>query len=305
MKDAIVCESLTRRFGKLTAVDGVTFTVRQGEVMGFVGPNGSGKTTTIRMLCGLLPPTAGSAHVMGFDVARQPEQVKSRLGYMSQRFALYEELTARENLEFYAGVYGVGRSTSRRLAEILATVGLTAQQNVRAGALAGGWRQRLALGCALIHNPPVLFLDEPTSGVDAVARREFWDLIYALAEGGMTIFVSTHYMDEAEHCHRVGFMHLGRLLAMDTPTALKQEHLRGQTWNIVTPQLLEGLTALGKLAGVKQRGMAGGCLRCITEPRAYTSQLLQAALAARGVTVRAQPTEPTLEDVFISLVKTC
>lgn len=303
--DAIVCESLTRKFGELTAVDGVTFAVRQGEVMGFVGPNGSGKTTTIRMLCGLLQPTAGRAWVMGFDVARQPEQVRLRLGYMSQKFALYEELTARENLEFYAGVYGVGHLTSRRLAEILAMVGLTAQQNVRAGALAGGWRQRLALGCALVHNPPVLFLDEPTSGVDAVARREFWDLIYALAEGGTTVFVSTHYMDEAEHCHRVGFMHSGRLLAMDTPTALKQEHLDGQTWNIVTPQLLQGLAALGRLEGVKQSGMAGDCLRCITEPRAYTGELLQAALAAQGVAAQARPAEPTLEDVFISLVKTC
>jgi drug efflux transport system ATP-binding protein len=299
--DAIVCEALTKRFGELTAVDAVTFIVRQGEVLGFVGPNGSGKTTTIRMLCGLLQPTSGGARVMGFDVARQPEQVKACLGYMSQKFALYEELTARENLEFYAGVYGVRKNG--RLGEIIALAGLTGRENVRAGELSGGWRQRLALGCSLIHNPPLLFLDEPTSGVDPVARREFWDMIYTLAEAGTTIFVSTHYMDEAEHCHRVGFMHRGRLLAMDTPTALKTEQLHGQAWDIVTPQLLDGLTTLGKLENVSQVGMAGDRLHCITAVGAHTAESLQAALATQGVTGDAYPVEPTLEDVFISLAK--
>ncbi len=300
--DAIICDNLTKKFGQLTAVDGVTFSVRPGEVMGFVGPNGSGKTTTIRMLCGLLLPTAGSAQVMGFDVRSQPEQVKARLGYMSQKFALYEELTARENLEFYAGVYGIGITNRKsQMAHILALVGLGGQEHMRAGELAGGWRQRLALGCALIHNPPLLFLDEPTSGVDPNARREFWDLIYTLTEAGTTVFVSTHYMDEAEHCHRVGFMQQGRLLALGTPAALKAEQLRGQAWNITTAQLLEGLNALGQIEGVGQVGMSGDRLHCITTPGVHSAESLQASLAAQGVSGQAYPVEPTLEDVFISL----
>ena len=299
--DAIICEKLTKKFGEFTAVDGVTFAVRQGEVLGLVGPNGSGKTTTIRMLCGLLRPTAGNAHVMGFDVARQPEEVKTQLGYMSQKFALYEELTALENLEFYAGVYGIRRNG--RLAEILAMAGLTGREGVRAGALSGGWRQRLALGCSLIHNPPLLFLDEPTSGVDPTARRDFWDLIYTLAENGTTVFVSTHYMDEAEHCHRVGFMHRGKLLAIDTPAALKANQLHGQAWNIITLHLLEGLSVLSQLEGVGQVGLAGDRLHCITEPAAHTAESLQHALAAQGVEGQAYPVGPTLEDVFISLAK--
>jgi ABC-2 type transport system ATP-binding protein len=299
--DAIICNGLTKKFGDFTAVDSVTFAVRQGEVMGFVGPNGSGKTTTIRMLCGLLRPTAGNAQVMGFDVARQPEEVKTRLGYMSQKFALYEELTALENLEFYAGVYGVRKNG--RLAEILAMAGLAGREGVRAGALSGGWRQRLALGCALIHQPPLLFLDEPTSGVDPTARREFWDLIYSLAEKGTTVFVSTHYMDEAEHCHRVGFMHHGNLLAIDTPVALKANQLHGQAWNIMTPQLLEGIEALGRSKGVSQIGLAGDRLHCITAPNTHTVDSLQRALAEQGVSGQAHLVEPTLEDVFISLAK--
>jgi ABC-2 type transport system ATP-binding protein len=220
---------------------------------------------------------------------------------MSQKFALYEELTALENLEFYAGVYGVRKNG--RLAEILAMAGLTGREDVRAGALSGGWRQRLALGCSLIHSPPLVFLDEPTSGVDPTARREFWDLIYALAEGGTTIFVSTHYMDEAEHCHRVGFMHRGRLLAIDTPAALKTSQLSGQAWNIITAQLLEGINALGQLKGISQVGLAGDRLHCITAPNTHTAESLQATLATQGITGHAQAVEPTLEDVFISLAK--
>ncbi len=299
--DAIVCEGLTKKFGEFTAVDSVTFAVRQGEVLGLVGPNGSGKTTTIRMLCGLLRPTAGNAQVMGCDVARQPEEVKTRLGYMSQKFALYEELTARENLEFYAGVYGVRQNG--RLAEILEMAGLTGREGVHAAALSGGWRQRLAMGCSLIHNPPLLFLDEPTSGVDPTARREFWDLIYTLAERGTTVFVSTHYMDEAEHCHRVGFMHRSHLLAIDTPAGLKTNQLRGQAWNLVTTQLLEGIAVLGEMEGVEQVGLSGDRLHCITAPGAHTPESLQQALAAQGVTGQAYLVEPTLEDVFISLAK--
>jgi len=211
---AISVQGLTKRFGDFTAVDAVSFEVQPGEVIGYLGPNGSGKTTTIRMLCGLLRPSAGTLHVLGIDVIRDPEGIKPRIGYMSQRFALHDDLTVLENLEFYAGVYEIPRSTEQqRLVEILKMAGLETRPNARAGVLSGGWRQRLALGCALLHRPSLLFLDEPTSGVDPVARRAFWDLIYELAAGGTTIFVTTHYMDEAEHCGRVAFMNRGRLLA--------------------------------------------------------------------------------------------
>jgi ABC-2 type transport system ATP-binding protein len=220
---------LTKRFGSFTAVDNVTFDVRPGDIVGYLGPNGSGKTTTIRLLCGLLLPSAGTALVLGIDVVKQPEEVKCQIGYMSQKFALYDDLTVSENLEFYAGVYGVPPTVEKqRLDEIYQMAGLQDRTNSRTSTLSGGWRQRLALGCALVHKPPLLFLDEPTSGVDPVARREFWDLIYQLAEGGTTIFVTTHYMDEAEHCSRVGFMHSGHLLAFDSPHDLKKTSPAGR-----------------------------------------------------------------------------
>jgi len=304
---AIETSGLTKRFGDFTAVDRVTFAVRPGEIVGYVGPNGSGKTTTIRMLCAVLTPSAGSARVLGLDVVKQAELLKPQIGYMSQKFALYEEMTVRENLEFYAGVYGVHAMTWRgngRLRTVLNEVGLTEQANMRAGQLSGGWRQRLAMGCALVHQPKLLFLDEPTSGVDPVARREFWDRIYLLAEQGTTIFVSTHYMDEAEHCGRVGFMHSGKLLAMDTPTALKASYLRGDAWDIATGKLVEGLAALNQLACVRQAGMAGDKLHVITSPGECSADLLVRTLAAQGITdAQAAPAEATLEDVFVSLAR--
>jgi ABC-2 type transport system ATP-binding protein len=299
---AIQTDGLTKRFGEFTAVDSVTFSVRPGEIVGYVGPNGSGKTTTIRMLCAVLTPSAGSARVLGLDVTKQAEQLKPQIGYMSQKFALYEEMTVRENLEFYAGVYGV--RGNGRLRQVLESVGLTDHAQMRAGQLSGGWRQRLAMGCALVHQPQLLFLDEPTSGVDPVARREFWDRIYALAEQGTTIFVSTHYMDEAEHCGRVGFMHNGKLLAMDTPTALKASQLRGEAWDIATNKLVEGLAALNQLACVQQASMAGDKLHVITAPGECSVDLLMRTLTAQGITdVNAAPAVATLEDVFVSLAR--
>ncbi len=227
---------LTKRFGDFTAVDHVSFTVQAGEVIGYLGPNGSGKTTTIRMLCGVMTPSEGTAEVMGFDINRQPEELKPHIGYMSQKFALYDDLTAGENLEFYAGVYEIPRSEEKtRIQEVLRMAGLEGRSATPARELSGGWRQRLALGCALVHRPPLLFLDEPTSGVDPVARREFWDLIYQLASQGTTVFVTTHYMDEAEHCNRVGFMYRGQLLAFDTPQALKTAYLKGTAWDLGSP----------------------------------------------------------------------
>jgi ABC-2 type transport system ATP-binding protein len=219
---SVETSALTKRFGAFIAVDDVNLSVARGEIFGFLGPNGAGKSTTIRILCGLLSPTAGSARVNGFDVAHQPEEVKHSIGYMSQKFSLYDDLSVEENLEFFSRAYGVnGGVRPQRIEEALAMAGLTAERARMTGLLAGGWKQRLALASALLHRPPILFLDEPTSGVDPLARREFWDLIYQKAQEGATVFVSTHYMDEAEYCHRLALMYRGRVIALGTPAELK------------------------------------------------------------------------------------
>jgi ABC-2 type transport system ATP-binding protein len=298
----IQTNKLTKCFGKLTAVDSVTFEVKPAEIIGYLGPNGSGKTTTIRMLCGVILPSAGSARVLGLDIVRYAERIKPQVGYMSQKTALYEELTVRENLEFYALVYGV--RSNKRVRDVIESTGLTEYSQVRAGHLSGGWRQRLALGCALVHEPRLLYLDEPTSGLDPVARREFWDRIYALASQGTTIFVSTHYMDEAEHCSRVGFMHSGKLLAMDTPKALKASHLCGVAWDIETDRLVDGLMAVRQLAAVREARIAGDHLHVIASPGEWDAESLGQALAARNLAgTRVMPAEVTLEDMFVSLTR--
>ena len=221
---AVDTRDLTRRFGAVTAVSELTLQILRGEVFGLLGPNGSGKTTTIRMLCGLLDPTSGSATVAGIDIRTAPERVKMQIGYMSQRFGLYEDLTVAENLEFYGGIYGLrGRTRGERSDEVIAFLGLGKRLEQLAGQLSGGWKQRLALGCALLHHPPVLFLDEPTAGVDPAARRNFWRTIHELARGGTTVLVTTHYMDEAERCDRLAMMSLGRLIALGTPAEVAQQ----------------------------------------------------------------------------------
>ena len=227
--DAVVIENLTKKFGDFLAVDNVSLRVAKGEIFGFLGPNGAGKSTTIRILCGLLGPTSGKATVSGFDVATEPEQVKRSIGYMSQKFSLYGDLTVEENLDFFAGIYGVPKEKrAHRKQFAVDMAGLENRRGELTASLPGGWKQRLALGCAILHEPPILFLDEPTSGVDPLARRAFWDLIYDLSAGGQTIFVTTHYMDEAEYCHRVALMYKGKTIAMNTPKALKAE-LRAQS----------------------------------------------------------------------------
>jgi ABC-2 type transport system ATP-binding protein len=301
MNPAIYVHDLTKQFGDFTAVDHVSFQVAPGEIVGYLGPNGSGKTTTIRMLLGLLQPTAGQARVLGLDVRTQAEEIRPRVGYMSQKFALYNELTAAENLDFYAGVYGV-TNRPHRIAEILELIGLPDRRHERAGALSAGWRQRLALGASLLHRPSLIFLDEPTSGVDPNARRAFWDLIYDLADEGTTIFVTTHYMDEAEYCGRLGIMFRGQLLALDTPLALKEQHLNGQTWLITVTPLLPALTFLEALPAVSRATLSGNLLRLVTQPGAHTAETLQAALEGQGYQVATVETaEATLEDVFIHL----
>jgi ABC-2 type transport system ATP-binding protein len=306
MKDQtpiISVRDLTKKFGDFTAVDHVTFEVLPGEVVGYLGPNGSGKTTTIRMLCGLLHPTEGSIHILGMDVVQNPEPVKRNIGYMSQKFALYDDLTVRENLEFYIGVYDVAPELERkRLDEILHMAGLADRPDMLAIDLSGGWRQRLALGCALVHQPSLIFLDEPTSGVDPVARREFWDLIYQLASQGTTIFITTHYMDEAEHCRRVGFMHSGRLLAFDTPSALKAQYLTGEAWALNAHPLLDTVEQLTQLDGIVQARLYGDQAMAILQSGAWTQEALKRKLEDAGVTVDGiEVVEPTLEDVFTLL----
>lgn len=300
---AISVQSLTKKFGDFTAVNEVSFEVKRGEVVGYLGPNGSGKTTTMRMLLGLLRPTSGNAQVLGFDIRKQAESIRPLVGYMSQKFALYEDLTVRENLVFYAGVYGMRPDEYRpRVKDVLALIGLSGREDERAGELSGGWRQRLALGIALVHNPKLLFLDEPTSGVDPSARREFWDLIYTLAEQGVTVFVSTHYMDEAEHCGRLGIMYNGRLMAMDTPGNLKASQLKGPAWNVLADPLIPALDALSAIPGVHRAGLLGDHLHAITRGGAHTVESLRAALAASGFPAAVvEEAEPTLEDVFVEL----
>ncbi len=297
----ILTENLTRRFGDFTAVDHVTFTVEAGEIVGYLGPNGSDKTTTIRMLLGLLEPSEGRARVLGFDAFCQSEQVRARAGYMSQKFALYDDLTVWENLTFYGGVYGIREKT--RLTETLALVGLDGHERDLTRDLSAGWRQRLALAIALVHRPALLFLDEPTSGVDPSARRAFWDLIYALAAQGVTVLVTTHYMDEAEYCGRVGIMRDGKLLAIDTPGALKANVVPGEVWEVVVEPLEAGLEALRGAEGVLRVGLSGDHLRVIAPPGLGAAALRQAMQARGPAPQRVARGEPTLEDVFLALAR--
>jgi len=297
----VYVDNLTRRFGDFVAVDHVSFEINPGEIVGYLGPNGSGKTTTIRMLLGLLSPSEGSATVLGFDSFLQTEEVRKRVGYMSQKFAIYDDMTVWENLQFYAGVYGI--TERARINETISHVGLTGHEKNLTRDLSVGWRQRLALGIALVHRPKLLFLDEPTSGVDPTARRVFWDLIYELAGEGVTIMVTTHYMDEAEYCGRVGIMRDGKLLAMDTPLALKQNIVPGDVWEVYTEPLLDGLNTLAAANGVVRVALAGDHLRVIVRRGLAEKDLKKLLDTGRVRVLSIQKGEPSLEDVFISLAK--
>ncbi|MBN2501258.1 MAG: ABC transporter ATP-binding protein [Anaerolineales bacterium] len=297
----VVAENLTKRFGDFTAVDNVSFELERGEVLGYLGPNGSGKSTTIRMLLGLLLPTSGRAEVLGYDVEHEPEEIRSRVGYMSQKFALYDDLTASENLAFYAGVYGV--NDPAHIDKVTAQMGLAGMVDELVADLPVGWRQRLALATAIVHRPQLLFLDEPTSGVDPTARRVFWDLIYDLVDEGITILVTTHYMDEAEYCHRVGIMREGRLLAIDEPIRLKEQALPGLAWDVFVQPLLPALAALEKVPEVLRVGLSGDHLRAITQ-KDVDANTLKAVLNQNGFELQdIELTEPSLEDVFLVLAK--
>ncbi|MBA4383111.1 MAG: multidrug ABC transporter ATP-binding protein [Anaerolinea sp.] len=301
-ENVVIATNLTRRFGDFTAVDHINFEVKAGEIVGYLGPNGCGKTTTIRMLLGLLEPTEGSASVLGYDAFKQTEEVRTRCGYMSQKFALYDDLTVLENLVFYGGVYGI--KDKKRILETLALVGLSGRERELTKGLSAGWRQRLALAIALVHQPKLLFLDEPTSGVDPVARREFWELIYQLAAGGVTIFITTHYMDEAEYCHRVGLMKDGRLLAFNQPSALKQTVIRGEAWDVAAASLTVMVEKINQIEGVIQTSLLGDLVHVIIDPNRISKEQLQSSLSQLGLgEVTLSAGEITLEDVFMRLTK--
>ncbi len=294
---------LTKRFGSFTAVEALDLQIGKGEIVGFIGPNGAGKSTTIRMLCGLLRPSAGRAEVAGFDVARQSEAVRAHIGYMSQKFSLYGDLTGRENLRFFAGIYRVPRREIReRISFAIAMAGLEGREEALVKTLAGGWKQRLALGCAILHRPPVLFLDEPTSGVEPQARRRFWDLIHNLAGEGATILVSTHAMDEAEYCNRVALIDAGRLVAIGSPGELRGRELAGELFELACAPLGAALEALQSLPEVIEAAIFADKLHVLLEKDANALSL-PAILAGRQISAKApRAIAPTLEDVFVQLV---
>jgi ABC-2 type transport system ATP-binding protein len=298
----ILAEGLTKRFGNFTAVDRLDLTIAAGEIVGFLGPNGAGKSTTIRMLCGLLRPNAGRAVVAGYDVGREPEAVRAHIGYMSQKFSLYGDLTCRENLRFFGGIYRVPRrDLEERMHFAVAMAGLEGREDALVGTLAGGWKQRLALGCAILHRPPVLFLDEPTSGVEPEARRRFWDLIHHLAADSVTILVSTHYMDEAEYCNRIALIDSGRLAAVGSPSELRRRNLGGALFELECAPLGAAVTVLQEMPGVLEAAIFADRLHVLLSDEIAAE--LPALLKARGITARQlRPISPSLEDVFVQLV---
>jgi ABC-2 type transport system ATP-binding protein len=302
---AIDARALTRRFGSFVAVDHVSFSVERGEIFGFLGPNGAGKTTTIRMLCGLLRPSSGTAIVGGVDVARDPEGVKQRIGYMSQRFSLYDQLTVDQNITFFGGIYGLSREAlAARRQFVLELAGLAGREQQLTRDLAGGWRQRLALGCALLHEPPILFLDEPTGGVDPVSRRQFWRLIEQLASHGVTILVTTHYLDEAEHCHRIAIVQAGRLAALGTTRELKQVFNERPILEVRADKPVEVMQFLDTHPEVEKTSIFGTTLHVVLRwagatPAAVVGWIRSAGLSVDGV----EMVEPSLEDVFLDVVE--
>ena len=302
---AVRINKLVKRFGDFVAVDNVTLDVRPGEIFGFLGPNGAGKSTTIRILCGLLAPTSGSATVGDFDVATQPEDIRRNIGYMSQKFSLYDDLTVDENIEFFGGLYGVSdKDLPARRDYVLKMANLTEKHDTMTRVLSGGWKQRLALGCAILHQPPILFLDEPTSGVDPIARRNFWELIYQLSAAGHTVFVTTHYMDEAEYCHRIALMYGGRVIALGSPAELKASLGEGHLLNLECSDLLGSMTALEGCPGVQDVAVFGSGLHIkVTEATRVVPDVRKALERAGIGILDLQPIPPSMEDVFVSLIE--
>ncbi|MGB7631202.1 MAG: ABC transporter ATP-binding protein [Candidatus Deferrimicrobium sp.] len=302
---SVVVRNLERRFGAFTAVNRVSFEVRKGEIFGFLGPNGAGKSTTIRMLCGLLAPTSGEGTVAGFNLKTEPEKIKQNIGYMSQRFSLYEDLTVEENIDFFSGIYRIpAERKGGRKEWVLRMAGLTDHRNTKTSFLSGGWKQRLALGCAVLHEPPILFLDEPTSGVDPISRRNFWELIYELAGKGVTVFVTTHYMDEAEYCDRLGLIYRGELVALGTPEEMKTRLMKDEVVEILSERPQDAINLLEGIADVKGAALFGKGIHAVVNRAQGAIPSLRSSLEAGGFPVsRIGRIVPSLEDVFVSLVE--
>ncbi len=300
---AVEVRNLTRRFGQFVAVNDVSFDVRAGEVFGFLGSNGAGKSTTIRMLCGLLRPTSGTAIVGGVDVGRNPEGVKPRIGYMSQRFSLYEQLTVDQNIRFFGGIYGLtGDRFAARRAFVIEMAGLAGRESAIAATLSGGWRQRLALGCAVLHEPPIVFLDEPTGGVDPLSRRRFWRLIEELARTGVAVLVTTHYLDEAEHCHRIAIIQAGRLAALGTVSQLKATFADRPIIEVQAPHAVAAMQALDVMPEVEKTSIFGTAVHAVLRSSTTSDTDIAARLGAAGVEVTGiSRVEPSLEDVFLDV----
>ena len=301
---AVAVENLEKRFGDFQAVNKVSFQVKRGEIFGFLGPNGAGKSTTIRMLCGILAPTAGKATVIGFDVFREAEQIKSHIGYMSQKFSLYEDLTVEENIDFYSGIYRIPKEDKKTRKDwVIKMSGLEEHRSSLTAILPGGWRQRLALGCALLHKPPVIFLDEPTSGVDPISRRNFWDLIYQLAAEGVTVFVTTHYMDEAEYCDRLAMIYRGELVAIGTPDELKSRYMNADILNLECPDPFKMLQVVTGISVIKEAALFGRGLHLTVEDSEAAMPMIATALQSQKADyTRLEKIRPSLEDVFVAII---
>jgi ABC-type multidrug transport system ATPase subunit len=302
----IQCENLTKRFGHFTAVDGVTFSIAKGSIFGFLGPNGSGKSTVIRMLCGLLEPSDGSARIAEFDVARQTTEIKHLIGYMSQKFSLYDELTVHENLSFYGRLYGLrGTALKQRYDELVSLTHLEPYLGRRAALLSGGWRQRLAMACSLVHKPSVLFLDEPSAGIDPVARRELWDLLFEFSSQGMTLFVTTHYMDEAERCSHVGYIHMSKLVVCGEPDDLKQLPVVNppgtKRIDVTCDHVTIGLQVVRRLPGVRTATVFGQSMHLLVEENMSDEFIRAELVKAKIPHADIRPIAPSLEDVFVAL----
>jgi ABC-2 type transport system ATP-binding protein len=315
---AVEIKDLAKNFGAFTAVDHISLQVKKGEIFGFLGPNGAGKSTTIRMLCGILSPTSGRGLVGGFDIYKETEKIKQNIGYMSQKFSLYEDLTVEENIDFYSGIYCLPREIRTDRKEwALQMAGLQERRTSLTNTLAGGWKQRLALGCAILHEPSILFLDEPTSGVDPLSRRRFWNLIYEMAGRGITIFVTTHYMDEAEYCDRLALIYRGKIIALGTPGELKKEFMPEAVWELETDDLVKSLEVLKRDVGaihvgdstlrespIREVAVFGSTLHVVTPKGINLGSSLPPLLAQQGIPVRRlEQIDPSLEDVFVSLVE--
>jgi ABC-2 type transport system ATP-binding protein len=304
-RQAVVVKDLEKRFGSFIAVNRISFNIAVGEIFGFLGPNGAGKSTTIRMLCGILAPSGGEGTVAGYDVLREAEKIKAHIGYMSQKFSLYEDLTVEENIDFYSGIYRIPQQKRKARKEwVIEMAGLEEHRFSKTAVLSGGWKQRLALGCAILHEPPIIFLDEPTSGVDPSSRRQFWDLIYELSGKGVTVFVTTHYMDEAECCDRIGLIYRGELIALGSPEVLKKELMQEDILEIICDRPQDAMVDLEKVEAVKESALFGKGLHVVVNNAEEGSTSVKKRLLDKGYQIKQmEKIVPSLEDVFVSLIE--